>query len=75
MRMNKKKTSRCPYCGEKIPIGDRPKIGQYLVCSICDEKVEIVSLDPVVLDLVFDPDGNGFNQDEYEQWDRSWKRT
>ena len=42
MKVNKKRTSRCPSCGERISIGERPKIGQYLLCSICDEKVEII---------------------------------
>lgn len=68
MRVNKKRTSRCPSCGEKISIGDRPKIGQYLLCSICDETVEIVSLDPIVLDLLYVADDNEYSYDEY--WER-----
>ena len=53
MKTRKKRISRCPSCGEMIFIGDRPKIGQYLLCSICDEKVEIVNLDPIILDLIY----------------------
>ena len=37
MRINKKRTSRCPSCGEKIFLGDHPKVGQYLLCSVCGE--------------------------------------
>ena len=74
MKVTKKLTSRCPSCGEKISIGERPKIGQYLLCSICDEKVEIVSLDPIVVDLIYVPGDDGYNFEEYEYWDRYWKR-
>ena len=71
MKVMKKRTSRCPSCGEKISVGERPKIGQYLLCSICDEKVEIVSLDPIVLDLLYVPDQDDYSVDEY--WDRYWE--
>lgn len=74
MKTIRKRTSRCPSCGEKISIGEQPKIGQYLLCSVCDEKVEIVRLDPIVLDLIFVPGDNGHNNDEYEYWDRYWER-
>lgn len=75
MKEIKKRTSRCPSCGEKIIIGDRPKIGQYLLCSICDEKVEIINLDPITLDLIYIPDENGYHIDDYEYWDRYWARV
>ena len=75
MKVIKKRTSRCPSCGEKISIGDRPKIGQYLLCSICDERVEIVNLDPVVLDLIYLPDEDGYSIDVYEFWDRYWAKV
>lgn len=68
MKVKKKRTSRCPSCGERISIGERPKIGQYLLCSICDEKVEIINLDPIVLDLLFLPDETEYSFDE--DWER-----
>lgn len=71
---NKKRSSRCPSCGEKIFLGDHPKIGQYLLCSICDEKVEIIKLDPIVLDLLYVPEYSGYMFDEYEIMDKYWKR-
>lgn len=73
MRTIKKRTSRCPSCGEKISIGERPKIGQYLLCSNCDEKVEIISLDPVVLDLLFLPNDGEYSVEEYEYWEKYWE--
>lgn len=74
MRLNKKKASRCPSCGEKIFLGEQPKVGQYLLCSICDEKVEIIKLDPIVLDLLYEPD-SGFMYDDYEVMDKYGKRA
>jgi lysine biosynthesis protein LysW len=75
MNVKRKKISRCPSCGEKISIGERPKVGQYLLCSICDEKLEIVNLDPIVLDLLFDSNESEFNIDEYEYWEKYWNRV
>jgi len=75
MKEIKKRTSWCPSCGEKIFIGERPKIGKYLLCSICDEKVEIVKLDPIVLELIYDKGDIGFNLNEYEYWDKYWNRV
>lgn len=74
MKVIKKRSSRCPSCGEKISIGEQPQIGKYLLCSICDEKVEIVNLDPIVLELIYVPGDNGHSLDEYEYWDRYWER-
>ena len=52
MNKTQKRTSRCPYCRERILIRENPRIGQYLICSACGEEVEIVRLDPIVLDMV-----------------------
>lgn len=75
MKFNKKKASRCPSCGEKIYLGDHPKVGQYLHCSICDEQVEIIKLDPIVLDLIFVPDDSRYMLDDYDLEDKHWKRA
>jgi hypothetical protein len=37
--------------------------------------VEIVNLDPVVLDLIYIPDEDGYSIDEYEFWDKYWARA
>jgi hypothetical protein len=74
MRLNKKRASRCPSCGEKIFLGEQPKVGQYLLCSICDEKVEIIKLDPIVLDLLYEPDSR-FMFDDYEIMGKYGKRA
>ena len=73
MNLNQKKTSRCPYCRERIPVGERPQIGQVLVCGVCDEQVEIIRLDPIILDLVYIPESVGIRIEEYEFWDTYWE--
>lgn len=73
MKAFKKKTSRCPSCGEKIFVGEYPKIGQYLLCSNCDEKVEIINLNPVVLDLLYIPNDDEYSIEEYEYWEKYWE--
>jgi len=75
MKVNRKRMSRCPSCDEKIFIGERPKVGQYLLCSICEEKLEIVNLDPIQLDLIFAANDNESNLDEYEYWEKYWNRV
>ena len=75
MKHFKKRTSRCPSCGEKIFLGEYPKVGQYLLCSVCDEQVEIIKLDPIVLDLVYIPEYSGYIFDDYENTDKYWKRA
>lgn len=69
MNEHKKKTSRCPSCGEKISIGDRPRVGQLFRCFICDEEIEIVRLDPIILDLSFIQDEFTYQFEEHEYWD------
>lgn len=70
MRENKKKTSPCPSCGEKISIGGNLRVGQFFHCPICDEEIEIIRLDPIILDLSFIPDDYTYEFEEYESWHR-----
>lgn len=73
MNKTQRRTSRCPYCRERILIRENPRIGQYLICSACGEEVEIVRLDPIVLDMVYLPDADGHQIEEYEFWDTYWE--
>jgi lysine biosynthesis protein LysW len=69
MKEHKKKTSRCPSCSEKISIGENPRVGQLFRCSVCDEEIEIMRLDPIILDLSFTPDGFTYQFEEHGFWD------
>jgi hypothetical protein len=72
--INKKK-SHCPSCGEQILIESFPKMAQRFTCPACDEQLEIINLDPIILDLVFDFSEKRFNYDEYEYWDKYWEKA
>jgi hypothetical protein len=58
---------RCPSCGEYTYLGDQMWIGQQITCNSCDDTLEIIKLDPVILDWVFISDnGNHYFDEEFE---------
>jgi lysine biosynthesis protein LysW len=64
MKSMAKVKATCPNCGEKTSIGERPKTGQVVVCNNCGIELEIVSLDPLILDWVYDPEDIWQSMDE-----------
>ena len=46
------KYGECPNCERLVNVGKNPRIGQQVVCSGCNTKLEIYSLDPIELDWV-----------------------
>lgn len=60
----KKRTSKCPACGENIYIKDQLRLGQIVICTGCEEELEIIKIDPIVLDWVYIPDGYESYYDE-----------
>ncbi|MFC2055675.1 hypothetical protein ACFLV7_15470 [Chloroflexota bacterium] len=58
--------AKCPSCGERIPIGGHLILHQLVTCCNCEEDLEIVKLDPVILDLPYYGDDEGFFwEDDY----------
>jgi peptide subunit release factor 1 (eRF1) len=49
-------TASCPSCKEKIYVGENPKVGKFIDCKFCDEQLEIVKVNPVILDWIYYPD-------------------
>ncbi len=49
--MSTVKTPICPECDAEIPVSVSMVIGEVLSCSECGCELEIVSLDPLRLDL------------------------
>jgi lysine biosynthesis protein LysW len=56
----------CPSCGNKVPLGPKPKMGQRVKCSACYTELEVVWLEPVELDWPYDDD-----DDEYDEFDEA----
>ena len=60
----KKSMGKCPSCGEYIYLGDQARIGQFLTCSSCEDELEILRLNPVILDWSYFP---GENEDYFDE--------
>lgn len=56
-------TVYCPDCDEKIVLNPYIRLGRKLECPHCDADLEVISLDPLELDLVYDW---SFEEDEDE---------
>ena len=41
----------CPECGNRLKLGAHPRPGQRRVCSNCGARLEIVNLNPLILDV------------------------
>lgn len=54
-RTGKSFTCICPGCGEKIYIRNQLWVGQLVTCSGCEDRLEIIRLDPVILDWEYSP--------------------
>lgn len=52
--------AKCPSCGKMIELGRKPRMGQKLRCFDCDERLEVVWLEPLELD---------WPEEEYETYD------
>ena len=49
--ISKAKTiAECPSCGVDILFEMQLKLGQFIDCPSCDEFLEVIDLDPVLLD-------------------------
>jgi lysine biosynthesis protein LysW len=46
----------CPDCEENFEIGDGAEIGDFIDCPGCKARLEILDLQPVVLDFAVDND-------------------
>ena len=39
----------CPLCDEDIDLDDDVEVGEVVTCSACDNELEVVSLEPLLL--------------------------
>lgn len=44
------RTAYCPSCGERPILVQQLKIGQIIQCCFCNSDLEVLKLDPIVLD-------------------------
>ena len=46
----------CPTCSHDIKLSGRPVIGAEITCPACGDQLQIVEIEPVQLDWLFDFD-------------------
>ena len=51
----------CPECGEPVEFGEDAQVGEQAVCVECRVELEILSLSPLVIDLVL---ADGWDQED-----------
>jgi|GEM_PF-2460357 len=51
MKANSSIRTRCFVCDEPIKFEKYPKLGEVFTCQYCGENLEVVQLDPIVVDL------------------------
>ncbi len=59
-------TATCVECDEEIEINDRPRRGLRVICPSCGAQLEVVSTNPIELDIPFDDDDEWDDDDELE---------
>ena len=64
----KKGMGKCPSCGEYIYLGDRARIGQFITCSSCEDELEIIRLNPIILDWAYIPRDDSYGFDEEHEF-------
>ena len=64
MQSRGKGMGKCPSCREKIYIGERARIGQPITCSYCNDRLEIIQLNPVIFDWLYIPSEGSYYFDE-----------
>lgn len=61
-------TATCVECDEEIEINDRPRRGLRVICPSCGAQLEVVSTNPIELDLPFDEeeDDDDWDDDDFD---------
>ena len=59
---------KCPSCLSKIDLGPKPKPYQRQVCPECDTSLELMKIDPPVLDWAFSDNEEFYDNLELSMW-------
>jgi len=57
----------CPGCGQDIQFQDTVQTGQSTVCPRCHELLAIVTLDPIILEIIQHSTYNGISKEEKKE--------
>jgi lysine biosynthesis protein LysW len=56
--------AECPACENQINVGSNPRMGRRYTCPECRAELEIVWLEPVELDFVYEDEDEDY--DDYD---------
>ncbi len=54
----------CPACDNEIAFAKQPKIGQLHTCTNCVTELEIVDLEPLTLDWIYEDGDDEYDYDD-----------
>jgi lysine biosynthesis protein LysW len=57
--------TQCPNCEDSINFSNQPRIGQKLTCPHCGEVLEVLDLDPIELDFVYEEYEDDYGDQDY----------
>ena len=63
----KAKVAYCPSCDNPVHLSGTVRIGRKFECKACNAELEVVELNPIVLDWVFDYEDTA--DDPYTDYD------
>ena len=67
MKSKEKIEADCPSCGELIYFDRQPRLAELVYCWYCEEELEVIGIDPVLLDYPFEDED--FDEENVEDYD------
>ena len=67
--------ARCPECNAKLIVSQDLERWDRIFCNVCNIELEVVGLDPLDLEVVydFDDDDNTLDELEEDEGDLKWE--
>lgn len=62
MKNSNKLVEECPECGAEVRFRRTPFVGQEVTCRKCKAQLEVISVQPLQIDVIFDD----YDDDDYE---------
>jgi lysine biosynthesis protein LysW len=63
----------CPDCAGRLYVGKRPWVGQPVSCDHCDADLEVVQVNPLVVDWTDNLQDEAAQASPSEGWERDWR--
>lgn len=63
----------CPDCAGRLYVGKRPWVGQPVSCDRCDADLEVIQVNPLVVDWSDNLQDETAQASSSESWERDWR--